>query len=87
MKLWRLDSVHEQDLQGAFCLFFREEVDARIQEQRLMQLGWMTDVYLDDLGPVPPWQAARVVGVPWPLAPSAFVGEQLEFARQQESRA
>lgn len=83
MKLWRLDAMHESDdVEGAFCLYFRDEMDARIREQTLVAVGWMTDVYEEDLGHLSREEIGLVVEVPWPLAPNGLVREHLRKVEQ-----
>lgn len=85
MKLWRLDAMHEaEDAEGAFCLFFRGRPEARLKEAFLANNGWMTDVYLEDLGPLDPWATARLTQNLWPLASIDTIRELLRVQRRQE---
>lgn len=83
MKLWRLDAMHEAE-EGAFCLFFREEAAAREKEWTLGRVGWMTDVYPEDLGhQVDPRKAGWVVNQIWPNVTTAEVLRLLAGTKEE----
>lgn len=81
MILWRLDAMHEQEVDGAFCLFFRSKADALIKETILADNGWMTDVYGVDLGTLDSWAIGRLVHNVWPLATSQLLLELVSAKR------
>lgn len=85
MKLWRLDAMHEcEDAEGALCLFFTHELDARVRERGLAVCGWMTDVYLDEIDHLSAQELSHIVAGPWPLVPSGVVLRIVRTALETE---